>query len=319
MVNSAWSNINVSALGEAAKPPSNSCLNSLAPAPGVTSSLAPVYYCASGSSGGIISGNSSTIKTTGCGICSNSPVIGCAYGGTISTDSSVNAGGAGVEGNVTASGGTSKAGNCSDPYSSLTKPTPASACIDPTWMTGATSAGGGPEAIYSGTYCNFNTANVSTLTMNPGIYIVKTTFSTNSASVINGTGGVTIYLAPGAIADATNSTYVAGGAMPYGVGNGTTMNITAPAAGSTAGVAIWDDSGASSATPDNFSFGGGAGTTINGAIYAPHGIIVDGNAAGVAAVNGGITAWAIATGSSGTLSVTNSGGGAAAGKVTLIQ
>ena len=76
MVNSAWSNINVSALGEAAKPPSNSCINSLSPN-GVTAGNYPLNGCSS--TGGIVAANSGypnpQIGTTGCGICADSAIV----------------------------------------------------------------------------------------------------------------------------------------------------------------------------------------------------------------------------------------------------
>jgi len=181
-------------------------------------------------------------------------------------------------------------GNCSgDPMASSmpTKPTPGT-CIDPTWMKNGT-AGGHPETISPGTYCNFNTANVSSLTMQPGMYIMTTSFSTNSGTTITG-NGVTIYLANGVIANANNYTYESGGATPYGVGNGTTMNITAPtssANGGVPGVAIWDGN-SSNSTPDTFTFGGGASSTFSGAIYAPNTNVVLGNGSGTTAVSSNI-------------------------------
>lgn len=179
-------------------------------------------------------------------------------------------------------------------------PTPGT-CQDPTWMKNGT-AGGAAETISPGTYCNFNTANVSTLTMQPGLYIVTSTFSTNSGSTING-NGVTIYLANGAIANSSNNTYVAGGATPYGVGNGTTMNISAPtttANGGVPGVAIWDGN-ASASTPDTFTFGGGASSTFTGAIYAPNTNLMVGNNSGNTTLSSNILANTITVVGSGTI------------------
>lgn len=180
----------------------------------------------------------------------------------------------------------SLSGCSGDPMASSmpAKPT-AGTCIDPTWMKNGT-AGGAAETIGPGTYCNFNTANVSTLTMQPGLYIMTTTFSTNSGTKINGSG-VTIYLANGVIANSGNYTYVSGGATPYGVGNGTTMNITAPTSGSYAGIAIWDGN-SSPSTPDTFTFGGGASSTFTGAIYAPNTNLVLGNGSGTSTLSSNI-------------------------------
>jgi hypothetical protein len=169
-------------------------------------------------------------------------------------------------------------------------PTIGASCLDQTtytWMNNG-QAGGKNYTINQGTYCNFNTANVGTLTMNPGLYIMKTTFSTNSGTTIIG-NGVTIYLANGVIANSGNYTYVAGGATPYGVGNGTTMDITAPTSGTYAGIAIWDGN-SSSSSPDTFTFGGGANSTFSGAIYAPNTNLVIGNNSGNSALSSNIIA-----------------------------
>ncbi len=197
------------------------------------------------------------------------------------------------------------------------KPT-AGSCQDPSWMKNH-NAGGAAETISPGTYCNFNTENVSTLTMQPGLYVITTTFSTNSGSTING-NGVTIYLANGTIANSGNYTYVSGGATPYGVANGTTMNITAPTSGTYANVAVWDGN-SSNTTPDTFTFGGGAASTFSGAIYAPNTNLVLGNGSGTAALSSDIVANTITVvgGSTVQNNYNPAGGGAGAGGVTLTE
>jgi Predicted membrane protein len=199
-------------------------------------------------------------------------------------------------------------------------PSTSGSCIDPTWMKNGTG-GGGSYTISPGTYCNFNTANVSKLTMQPGLYVVKTTFSTNSGSTITG-NGVTIYLANGAIANSGNYTWVQGGATPYGVGNGTTMNISAPTSGTYAGIAIWDGN-ASASTPDTFTFGGGASSTFSGAIYAPNTNLVLGNGSGTSTISSNIVANTVMIlgGSTLTNNYQPSGGGSGAtqGGVTLTE
>jgi Flp pilus assembly protein TadG len=195
-----------------------------------------------------------------------------------------------------------------------TAPTPAS-CIDPSWMTGGTG-GGQSYTISAGTYCNFNTANVNTLTMQPGLYIITKTFSTNSGSKIVG-NGVTIYLANGAISNSAAANV--GGATPYGVGNGTTMNITAPTSGTYSGIAVWDGN-SSSSTPDTFTFGGGASSTFTGTIYAPNTNLVLGNGSGTSSVSSSIVANTIMILGGSTISNSYSSGGASAsGGVNLAE
>jgi Flp pilus assembly protein TadG len=212
-------------------------------------------------------------------------------------------------------------GCAGDPLASAmpAKPT-ASTCSDPSWMVNH-NAGGAAETISPGTYCNFNTSNVSKLTMNPGLYIITNTFSTNSGTTINGTG-VTLYLANGVISNASNYTYVAGGSTPYGVGNGTTMNISAPTSGSYAGIAIWDGNNSAS-TPDTFTFGGGASSSFTGAIYAPNTNLMLGNGSGTSTLSSNIIGNTITVVGGSTItnnySPSSSGSSSGSSGVTLAQ
>jgi Flp pilus assembly protein TadG len=242
--------------------------------------------------------NNGMINTPNCGV----QACGPASAGSGATAAGIYASGSGkitAKSNTAPSYGTDNSGStvtttpilkgCSgDPMASSmpAKPTPGT-CIDPTWMS---SNGGGGQArtIGPGTYCNFNTNNIPSLTMQPGLYIITGTFSTNSGTTITG-NGVTIYLANGVIANANNYTYVAGGATPYGVGNGTTMNITAPTSGNYSGIAIWDGNNSAS-TPDTFTFGGGASSSFTGAIYAPNTNLMLGNGSGTSTVSSNIIA-----------------------------
>jgi hypothetical protein len=176
-------------------------------------------------------------------------------------------------------------GCISDPLASSmpTKPTPASTCMENTtytWMqNNGQMAGGKNYTINPGTYCNFNTGNVGTLTMNPGTYIMKTSFSTNSGTTIIA-NGVTIYLAPGVSAYGNN----------YGIANGTTMTLTAPTDttnGGVAGVAIWDGNNSAS-SPDTFDVEGGASSSFTGAIYAPNTNLLLGNGSGTTTLSSNI-------------------------------
>jgi Flp pilus assembly protein TadG len=175
-----------------------------------------------------------------------------------------------------------------------TPPTPSSTCSDPTWMqNNGQKAGGGTYTISPGTYCNFNTSNVKALTMSPGMYIISQTFSTNSGTTITG-NGVTIYLANGVDANSANG---------YGVGNGTTMNLSSPTStsnGGVPGVTIWDGN-SSASTPDTFTFGGGASSTFNGAIYAPNTNLFIGNNSGNTTLSSNILANTITVVGSGTI------------------
>jgi Flp pilus assembly protein TadG len=274
----------------------------------------------------------SQIKAPNCGIQACGPSASTYGSGSGKTGAALYAWGSGnitAESNTAPSYGTDNSGSkitttptlgsCSgDPMAGKmpTAPT-AGSCIDPSWMKNNT-AGGAAETISPGTYCNFNTSNVSTLTMQPGLYVVTTTFSTNSGSTING-NGVTIYLANGVIANSGNYTYVSGGATPYGVGNGTTMNISAPTSGTYSGIAIWDGN-SSSSTPDTFTFGGGASSSFTGTIYAPNTNLVLGNGSGTSTMSSSIVANTIMVlGGSTIQDGYNAGGGAGNGGVNLAE
>jgi Flp pilus assembly protein TadG len=322
---SSMRSISVSAIAEASKPPVTACLNALSPN-AVSDSGYPVYSCSAGGSpvgsGGIVAGNSGggyQISSTGCSICSNSSIVGCSNGAGINSTSSINAGG-GVLGKVTATNGTSGAGGCTDPYAGLALPTYSSGCQSSNY--GGASSGGSHVILAANPsgppYCNFGTDSMNwvlgggSVTLSGGTYLFTGGFSLPGGIPLSETAPVTLIFLPG-------SNLNGGSSGSPGLGNNSTINITAPSTGTYAGIAIWDDSGTAS-SPDTMTFGGGSGTTINGAIYAPHTIIEDGNGSGVSTVNGSITAWAILVAGSGHISVSESGNGNnAGGQVTLVQ
>jgi len=317
--NSAFGLIRISAVAEAAKPPVAACINALSPS-GVTSSGYPTQ-CST--TGGIIVGDSSTstaeVQSTGCSICSDSAITTCdSYQGWISSTLSINAGG-GVTGKVTATNGISGAGGCTNPYASVVAPSYTSGCTTITWPGGsgggqhlklASNLGGAP-------YCGFGVTDCSTclgsLELTGGVYIFSKSFNIGSGVSITEDAPVTLYFAPGTDLNGGN------GSVQRGFDNGMSINITAMTTGSTAGIAIWDDSG-TAASPDTFTFNGGSSSKINGAIYAPHSTLQDGNGSGVTTVNGSITAWAIEVGGGGGLSVSASDSSSSSrGPVTLVK
>ena len=116
------------------------------------------------------------------------------------------------------------------------------------------------ETISPGIYCSgIEVAGGATLNLNPGTYILdRGNFTVSGNSAVNGTG-VTIVLT-----SRIGSNY---GAIDIRAGS--TIEITAPALGATAGIpgiAIWVD-GDQPAARDTFD--GGSTQNINGAIYLP--------------------------------------------------
>ena len=116
------------------------------------------------------------------------------------------------------------------------------------------------ETISPGIYCSgIEVAGGATLNLNPGTYILdRGNFTVSGNSAVNGTG-VTIVLT-----SRIGSNY---GAIDIRAGS--TIEITAPALGATAGIpgiAIWVD-GDQPAARDTFD--GGSTQNINGGIYLP--------------------------------------------------
>jgi hypothetical protein len=156
---------------------------------------------------------------------------------------------------MTVSGSTkTSAPPTADPYAGTSVPAP-SGCT----ANNASYGGGQTRTISPGTYCNGLAINGGAhITMNPGVYIIdRGTFDLEGGATLNATAGVTIVLT-----SSTGSNYATAT-----VGNGTTINLTAPTSGTTAGMAFFQDPRASSSGTDTFA--GGATTNITGALYFP--------------------------------------------------
>ncbi len=153
---------------------------------------------------------------------------------------------------------TTSAPSVADPYASVTMPT-AGGCS----QTNATYGGGGTFTISPGTYCNgLNIANGATVTMNPGVYVINGNdasgngFDLQGGATVNATSGVTIVLT------GSGSNYA-----NMNIANGTTLNLTAPTSGATAGMAFFQDRNTPSSRTETFA--GGSSAKIVGALYFP--------------------------------------------------
>jgi hypothetical protein len=258
------------------------CIIGLSPT-GVSTANAPIYGYPNDMADIAISGGGH-LNATGCGVCGNSPGGTSVYavGSGVINALSVSSPGGDYStggGSINATNGVTQSG-CSDPLAGkLTAPT-VGTCSDPVWMAGnpngtgsATSAGGSAKTLSPGTYCNFNTSNVGSLNLSPGVYIFQGNWSTNSGtspitcSGCTGGAGVFFYFAPGSTMN--SSVNNPEGSAPDGLTNGVTVNLTAATTGTYAGILMWDNSGTSS-SPDTFTFGGGASSTLTGTIYMPN-------------------------------------------------
>lgn len=209
--------------------------------------------------------SSATLKFEGCSLYSNSTA---ANAFEMSGESSLTAAGvSAVGGSIigsnsmisTQNGVLTKQRPIQDPYRDVPVP-PYSGC---TYNNASLKTG-----TYGGSYtspvvfCNGLMINSgSTVTLNPGIYVIdRGEFRVNGGGAIRGTG-VTIVL--------TSST---GSDYAYAAFNGQSIvDLTAPSTGPTAGMVLYQDRRAPS-TGENI-LNGGAGQTLNGAVYFPNQMI----------------------------------------------
>jgi Flp pilus assembly protein TadG len=225
-----------------------------------TVSVPPVTPCletlgSSAAAFGIKVDNAGSIIATGCSIFSDSPANPSIYlnSGTISataigavgTVSKSNSGSNNMtptpQSNQTAAG---------DPDAGKVAPTPGS-CVTQQDYTAY-----GTWDLQPGTYCNGLTVggNGSTVAFEPGIYII-----TN--------GNLTFTNAN--VTKAANVTFVLAGATPGNLvwtNNSSSVDITAPTTGTTAGFAFWLVCNSSS---QSISIQGGGTMSVSGIIYAP--------------------------------------------------
>jgi Flp pilus assembly protein TadG len=195
-----------------------------------------------------------------------------------------------VNGNKTGGGGSYTPA----PTSGQMVPDPIKAEIDagtltvPTMTTGMTTYNQSSNTTLSAGYypSGFNFSSGVTYTLGAGVYYMGANVILNSGAVLNGTG-VTIYLASGA---GINSN-----------GNGSTINLTAPTSGPTAGVLIWGNT--STVNLNTLS-----GSSFGGTIYLPSGQLTLNSAAGATSY-GLIVADSVMTDEKSTIILNGSGGG----------
>lgn len=179
----------------------------------------------------------------------NSSSIDMTGGGTLKADYITTDGG--VSGTVTANDQLTKnnANPTPDPYST-TRSIPAwsmTGCDTTTNVSGSISNPSGVKVYCSGISIG------STATFAPGVYIITGTMQ--ATATINGTG-VTFVLSSKTSSDIGT----------FKMLSGTTINVSAPTSGTTAGIAFWAD-GALPHEADNFA--AGSISNITGAVYLP--------------------------------------------------
>jgi len=141
-----------------------------------------------------------------------------------------------------------------DPYADLAVPS-FSGCN----YNNFSLSGSGTSTLNPGVYCNGLVVTGSRIiTMNPGIYYIdRGRFDVSGSTIIHATGGVSIVLT-----SSTGSNYA-----KFDITGSARINLTAPATGPTAGMAVWQDRRAP--TNNNNSINGSSIQNITGAIYFP--------------------------------------------------
>jgi Flp pilus assembly protein TadG len=240
------SSMMVSARAVATFKPRPNCIYTLSPNP-------------PGGSGIILSSSSAALNASNCGI-----VVDATGGSAIAVSggASITAGSVAVVGSISISGSSfvnkppalapvTGIAPVSDPLSFLVPPSfQTSSCL--TVGTISTSQTLGPSTP-GGTVC-YNGLSTSgsgtTLTLNPGVYIINGTFTVNSGTTLAGTG-VTLYFPNNSSSFTTSKT--------------STINLTAPAGGAYGGILFYQDPSDTQA----MSFTGGTTGSLNGIFYVP--------------------------------------------------
>jgi hypothetical protein len=130
-----------------------------------------------------------------------------------------------------------------DPLTYLTAPS-AGSC------TGQSSTPANGATLTPATFCSGITLNSNvSVTMGAGTYYIENGINVDNGATLNGTAGVTVYIATG----------------QANFNSGSTVELVAPTTGSLAGIALWQ--GASDTNEINLD--SGATSEIDGALYAP--------------------------------------------------
>jgi Flp pilus assembly protein TadG len=206
-----------------------------------------------------LSGNGS-LNLTNCGLQVNGSSSSAL---TLSGNASITASTVSVVGAISTSGGasihvseskTTGATAVPDPYADLTVSAP----------TGCSNAnnsfsGGAKATISAGVYCGLSLSGGSTVTMNPGVYYIAGNsaggLSVSGDSTLTGTG-VTIVLT------GSGSNYAS-----TSISGGSTISLSAPTTGPTAGIVMYGDRNAPTSTSVQLS--GGSTMAFSGLLYFP--------------------------------------------------
>jgi hypothetical protein len=217
---------------------------------------------------GVSLSNGVSVNTAACGVEDNSlgsTALSVVGGATLSATAvavvgsyTTNNGGSVVNGSGQTLTPTTGATAGTNPYAGVAIPAPGS-CSGTNSYTNGASVTISPGTFCSGLNIQGWSAAQTTITMNPGVYIIDAgNFSVQNATV--NASGVTIVL--------TGTSATTGTVQ---VSNGSVLNITAPTSGPTSGLAFMQNSNASNSSTSNFM--GGSVMNITGGIDFPSSIV----------------------------------------------
>lgn len=198
---------------------------------------------------GAISMNGTTNLTSGCGVFDNSDApdaINVVGGGTITTTGTAKTQ---VVGDWSGSGNINPPPQThvlpeGDPFAEMDPP-PVGACSGTNVNLGSHDT----RHIGPGTYCyGFNLSAQSSLTLDPGVYVVRNGISLGAQTSMTGTG-VTIYIQSGGV----------------NMSGGATVGLTAPSSGQWQGILFYQDRHDTTAS----TLVGGTNQLMNGVLYFP--------------------------------------------------
>ncbi len=164
-----------------------------------------------------------------------------------------------------------------DPYANVAMPTN-SGCTYNSLSIGWESD---VRHLSPGTYCNgLSIGDGATVSLAPGVYIIKSgSFTVGGGSTVTGTG-VTIVLTSNTSGYATAT-----------IANGATVTLSAPASGPTAGLVFFSDRNAPNSGTINFA--GGSTEAFKGALYFPTQTVVYSNGVSNSSTCTQLIAWHI--------------------------
>ena len=231
---------------------------------------------------GVSVSNGATLALNQCGLAVNATGPGAL---TVIGGATVNAKSVWVVGLISMSGGgainvtdTKKTSQpaVSNPYAGVA--IPSSAGCTP-GATAASVLGWQNPTLNPGLYCGgLNIGSGGGVTLNPGVYIMKGgAFTLGGGTSLTGTG-VTIVLTGNGTDYATAS-----------IGNGSSVTLSAPTTGATAGLLFFQDPAAPTTKTSNFQ--GGSTLKLTGALYFPTQTVAYSNGASAGAACTQLIAW----------------------------